>query len=141
MVEINPDNRLKPTVITSAFVEKDGKYLVTLCPRFRKWRVPGGKVEFDENVRDTLVREMKEELGVEVEIQESLGFGQDWEVHVKKGKCSRLILYFLCSIKSGEINVDPDEALDHRWVTLDEMKQLELEGALNDLFTNFEVEL
>ena len=64
------DNREKPTVIVSAFIEKDGKYLLTLDPKFGFWRVPGGRVEPNEKVEDTLVREMKEELNIEIKILE-----------------------------------------------------------------------
>lgn len=33
-----------------------------------RWEFPGGKVEPDEDLRSTLVRELKEELGIEVEV-------------------------------------------------------------------------
>ncbi len=58
------DKRDKPTLVTSAFVEKDGKFLLVYDPKFKFWRVPGGRVEFEEKVEDCLVREMEEELGI-----------------------------------------------------------------------------
>ena len=41
-----------------------------------KWEFPGGKVEDQEQIEDCLKREIKEELGVEIEILERLPANQ-----------------------------------------------------------------
>ena len=122
-------------VICSAFIEKDGKFLIVMCPRFKVWRVPGGRTEHGERLEDTLIREMKEETGLSFQNPRFIGFGQDQQFHVRDQKeTSRLIMFFHVKT-SQEPKLDPDEAEQHKWVTLDELKKIDnKEGALTDLF-------
>lgn len=66
----------KPVRVAAAVVEEDGK--VWLFQRggndsyTGKWEFPGGKQEVGEELTDTLRRELKEELDVEVEIGDVL---------------------------------------------------------------------
>ena len=57
-------------VVTAAIVEDHGRYFVT---RRQKgvhleglWEFPGGKIETGERPEETLIRELKEELGIGV---------------------------------------------------------------------------
>lgn len=122
-------------VICSAFIEKDNKFLIVMCPRFKVWRVPGGRTEHGEKLEETLIREMQEETGITFENPKFIGFGQDQQFHIKgQRETSRLIMFF--HVKTNEEpKLDPDEAEDFKWVTLDDLKKIEnKEGALTDLF-------
>ena len=125
----------RPEVICSAFIEKGGKFLLVFCPRFKVWRVPGGRVEFDETLEETVVREMGEEIGIRIKDPKFLGYGQDHQFHFrKKMETSRLLMFFHARIDE-EPKVDPDEAEDFKWVSFDEIKGIEKkEGAITDLF-------
>ena len=136
------DNREKPTVIVSAFIEKDGKYLLTLDPKFGFWRVPGGRVEPNEKVEDTLVREMKEELNIEIKILEFLGFGQDVVFHKILSKDrSRVLLFFKCKIKKGQPTpMQEREISEIKWLGIDEIKNhSDLEPGMLDFFKRFNI--
>lgn len=126
----------RPEVICSAFMEKDGRFLIFLCPRFKVWRVPGGRAEFHETLEQTLAREMKEETDIDIKDPVFLGYGQDNQYHVRgQRETSRLIMFFHVRTDS-EPKVDPGEAEQHRWVTLDELRGIkDKEGALTDLFS------
>jgi ADP-ribose pyrophosphatase YjhB (NUDIX family) len=122
-------------VVCSAFIEKNGKFLIVMCPRFKVWRVPGGRAEWGEKVEDTLIREMKEETGLTFKNPKFIGFGQDNQFHVKKQKeTSRLLMFF--HVKTNEEpNLDSDEAEDFKWVSIDELKKIKnKEGGLTNLF-------
>lgn len=61
----------KPTeVVVAVAFDKDGRFLMTSRPEGKVyagyWEFPGGKVEAGETLEEALVREMKEELGVQV---------------------------------------------------------------------------
>lgn len=124
-----------PIPVTSAFIEKNGKFLLVLDPKFGFWRVPGGRIEGGEKAANTLIREMKEEIGILVSRPRFLGFGQDIVYHWKlKRNVARLILYYHVKI-TQEPRLDPREARDHRWVTVAQMKRMKkMEGAMKDFF-------
>jgi len=124
----------KPIVGAAAFIKKSGKILLTYDPKFEFWRVPGGKIEYGERVEDTLKREMKEELSVDIFVDRFLGFGQDEVVIWKEEKICRVILYFECHIVSGEIKKS-DEVTDFNWLTIEEIKKYNnLEPAMMDYY-------
>lgn len=122
-------------VICSAFIEKDKKFLIVMCPRFKVWRVPGGRAEHGERLEEALIREMQEETGETFENPEFVGFGQDRQYHVRgQRETSRLIMFF--HVKTDKnIKVCFEESEQQKWVTLEELKKIDnKEGALTDLF-------
>ena len=57
-------------VVACALVDKDGRVLIARRPEGKAmaglWEFPGGKVEAGERPEETLIRELREELGIEV---------------------------------------------------------------------------
>jgi len=71
----------KPSGITvAALIENtEGEILMLSHKKHRDvWNLPGGKVENGEPPRNTLLREVKEELGVDIEIIELIGFREKY---------------------------------------------------------------
>jgi 8-oxo-dGTP diphosphatase len=63
--------------VTAALIQKNGKILLALRKAGKhmgpKWELPGGKVDPGEEPEQSLRRELKEELGIEVQIGQYLG--------------------------------------------------------------------
>ncbi len=63
------------------------------------WVFPGGQVETDESREEAMVRECKEELGVEVKVEELL-FERPFEL---EGEEKQMEYFYRCSIIGGEL--------------------------------------
>lgn len=59
-------------VVACALVDSDGRVLIAQRPEGKSlaglWEFPGGKIEPGETPEETLVRELREELGIETKI-------------------------------------------------------------------------
>lgn len=60
------------------------------------WSVAGGQIDFGESTEDAVKREVKEELGVDVEITRFIGYTNQI---LKESGVHWLVFHFLCKIK------------------------------------------
>lgn len=65
---------MKQLVVTAAVIERQGEILLAQrkpdTHQGLKWEFPGGKLEWGEDPRQGLCREIREELGIEIEVGE-----------------------------------------------------------------------
>jgi ADP-ribose pyrophosphatase YjhB (NUDIX family) len=62
---VTPDNKEGTlTIACGPVVFKDGKILLVMDTKDRKWKIPGGTMRDDESPRETVVRELAEETGL-----------------------------------------------------------------------------
>ncbi len=102
-------------VVTAAVIRRDGKVLLAQRPQNGLlgglWEFPGGKQEPGESLPDCLAREIREELGAEIEVGKAVGEFRHAYTHF------RITLHaFECRLIEGEPR--PVEAQDVRWVEL-----------------------
>ena len=95
-------------VSVSGLVSNDnGEILLINSPR-RGWEYPGGMVEPGETFQDALIREIKEEAGVDVEITGFIGLCKNVEKDVVN-------IDFSCRYLSGELTTS-SESSEVMWV-------------------------
>lgn len=87
--------------------EKD-EILLIKSP-WRGWEYPGGMVEPGESLREALVREIREEAGVEVAITGFIGVCKNVEKDVVN-------IDFVCKYVGGELTTS-NESAEVKWVT------------------------
>lgn len=105
------------------------------------WTTPGGAVEPYEVPADAIVREVKEETGLDVEPTRILGVygGPEFVVVYRGGDVtSYLMVYFECTVRGGEMEPDGDETHDVAFVAQGDLADLPtpdwLGGILADAF-------
>lgn len=109
------------------------------------WDLPGGKIEYGESPQETMHREIKEEIGLKVEIEKSVGV---WHFISKKSKTQVICHTFLCK-PFGKIKINlthnpaEEEIIDWQWLTLDEIlssKEIVIPESLTELLRDFQKE-
>lgn len=117
---------MKQLVVTAAIIEKDGQILLAQRTPERhmglKWEFPGGKLEWGEEPRAGLQREIREELGIGITV------GDVVEVvsHTYEDRHIVLIGY-RCQYASGELQ--KLDVHDLRWVRPEELMSYDLAPA------------
>ncbi|MDP2594074.1 MAG: NUDIX domain-containing protein [bacterium] len=134
-------------VVTTAIIEKDGKYLITRRSMQKKrfpgaWTVPGGHLEpadFMGYPKDTehywynvlekaLAREIQEEVGLTIE---NIRYVTSLATEHKDGNAS-IVISCLADYVSGEVKLQEEETDRAEWVSVEEAKGYELLDGIYD---------
>lgn len=104
---------MQPLIVTAAILRRNKDVLITRRPDGKPygamWEFPGGKLDNNESPEECLRREIREELGIRIEV------ASIFEVaHHRYAWGPVLILAYRCRFLEGEIrNI---EVAEHRWV-------------------------
>jgi ADP-ribose pyrophosphatase YjhB (NUDIX family) len=91
-------------------------------PLYGRWVVPGGTVELGEPLAEALVREMREETGLEVEPLELLTVFDRIERDGARVLYHYVIVDYLCRWCAGEARAASD-ALEVAWAVPEELER------------------
>jgi mutator protein MutT len=121
-------NPTAPVVGVGGVVIHQGRVLLIRRgkePLHGRWVVPGGTVELGEPLDQALVREMREETGLEVEPVELLTVFDRIQRDGERVVYHFVIVDYLCRWLSGEARAASD-ALDAAWARPDELERYDL---------------
>lgn len=111
---------MKEIKVVAAIIQKENKILATkrgYGEFINMWEFPGGKIEPGETKKQALVREIKEELNIEINVDKfAIAIEYQYPNFYLFMSC------FMCSIKEGSI-----ELLEHndgKWITKEELNTL-----------------
>jgi nucleoside triphosphatase len=118
-----------PEATVGALIVNDkGEILLVRSYKWgRKYIVPGGHIELGERSEAAIKREVKEEVGLEVEpvrlllIQEAI-YPTDYIKHEHY-----IFLDYLCRTHESKVELDGDEIQEHIWMLPKDALQLDLE--------------
>lgn len=110
------------TIVTAAIIEDNGKILISQrkpeTHKGLKWEFPGGKLEEDETPEECIVREIKEELGLEIETR-----GIFDVIYHKYSSKTVLLLVYKCKVKGGQARAI--DCNDFKWVDATDLEQFD----------------
>ncbi|MBL7494149.1 NUDIX domain-containing protein [Frankia sp. AgB1.9] len=104
--------------VTGIVADSDGRILLLrhrLWPEGRQWGLPTGYAKSGERFEDTIVREVREETGLDVAVSEM--------VHLKSGYKLRVEVAYAATFTGGELKVNALEILEARWFPPDQLPE------------------
>src|SRR3954453_419382 len=102
--------------VTGVIVDEKRRALLIQRRDNGRWEPPGGVLEIDETIEDGAAREVLEETGMKVEIEQLTGIYKNMKLGV-------VALVFRARAISGEPQTGP-ETRDTRWATAAEVADL-----------------
>ena len=116
-------------VVAAIIKNGEGKILITQRNLKKSqgglWEFPGGKIEKGETREEAIIREIKEELTIEINVESYLG-----EKIFEYPEKSINLIALNCRVKSGNIYLTEHE--EARWVEKEELNSFEFAPA--DIF-------
>lgn len=130
-----PEGLYHPAVTIYIVDREKKKILLTQRAACKKkpfmWEVPGGAcIGADIDFLDSCIREVKEEVGITLEREQLQRFtafeewGEDWCV---------LGYYTWVNADACDIVLQEEEVMDYKWVTTEELAQMDAEGKVLEL--------
>ena len=102
--------------VVAAMIQKGDQILIAKrCSPPKAWEFPGGKVEKGEGKAQALIREIKEELAVQIKVGQHIG-----QSDVLVGTTQIVMDLFACSLLEGEPQNLEHEAL--KWIKSTQLK-------------------
>lgn len=112
----------------SAVIIRDNMVLLQKRVDNDLWSLPGGKMEPGEDIEHTIIREVLEETGYNVNVSKLIGVYTDPKciIAYSDGEVrQQFSLCFKCDIVSGEIKVS-SESKEVRFFSLDDIENLSI---------------
>ena len=128
-----------PIVGAGAVIVEGGRLLIVkrgVEPGRGKWSIAGGAVDLGEKVREAVVREAKEECGLDIEIIEDRPMDAVDNISIdqeRRFKYHYVLLQFLARPKGGTLEPSSD-VLDAKWVPLEEVEEYDLTRSFRAFF-------
>ena len=119
---------MKKYNVVAAVIIKDGKILCTQRNVSKydyislKWEFPGGKIEDKESEEDALLREIKEELNLEIKIEKKI-----ITVQHQYPDFALTMHTFLCTSISNELILNEHTAF--KWLSKKDLEELDWAAA------------
>ena len=115
-------------------IEGDEVLLALVHDVFGYWTLSKGRIEENEDIKEGTIREIKEEMNLDIKLDEELGRNEYIASHPEKGKIKKKVVYFLAKTKDKDLKLEESGGLDDvRWFKLDELEGLKIYDDLKPL--------
>lgn len=130
---------------TCGIIKQDDMFLIMRVNKTNYYHIPGGHIEIGEDSKTGVIREIKEEIGCDVQEAKLFAIQENfWERNERE--CHGIEFYYIIkpSIKLPIKNYEriendkgEEKLLDFRWVTAQELKNVDLKPSnIKELIIN-----
>ena len=136
---MNQEFNNKPMIAVGVLVINKNKALIIKRgeePNKFLWSIPGGLVEIGEELEEAAIREVKEEIGIDVKIEQMIGVFNCINRNKNEIEYHYVIIDYVAKEFTGSIKTNK-EILDFKWVKFNELNKYELTNTTRDLFREF----
>lgn len=117
------NEKIQKTTI-KGIVLRDNKVLLVKDTK-GVWELPGEKIEFGENPKDTLKREFREELGWnDLKVDKVIDVW-DFCSNVNQVDYHFIVVVFACDSSETKIVID-EESVEYKWIPVSEINDLNM---------------
>jgi ADP-ribose pyrophosphatase YjhB (NUDIX family) len=99
-----------------AVINDDNQILLSKRGDFSTWALPGGRVDSGELIHESAIREVREETGLDVEIERPIG------LYFQQGR-KRMNILCRAKLVGGELLGKTDETLDNRFFSPEKLPE------------------
>ena len=118
-----PIQQLAGAVVYS--IEDGNIYFAFVHDVFGRWTLSKGKIEQGEDPKNGAVREIKEEMGIDITIEDELLKNEYVANHPELGKIRKQVIYFLARTERKDLTLGPSGGLDDaKWFKLQDIETL-----------------
>jgi 8-oxo-dGTP diphosphatase len=139
--KLGPSTRVKKTTVAAIISTIDGgveQILLTRrsVPPFKgKWCLPGGHIDKYETARDAIIREVKEETGLDITLQPFKYFDEI----IPKENIDSIVIVFIGTGK-GPVHLHKDEVSEIRWFPVSKCLSFDLAFKHNEIIETYQRE-
>ena len=134
-------------VSLKAILISGGEILILRFPKSNdkkwslKWQLPGGLLEMNEDIKQGLKRELKEEAGLEINVGKVFAISdfkyKDFTFRDKRKLNTRIVeIGFMCTSKNKKIRLS-SEHKNYKWIKKEDLGKLDFGPDSKDIIKEF----
>ncbi|MBX2866995.1 transcription antitermination factor NusB [Candidatus Kaiserbacteria bacterium] len=119
------DIERKVGAVVYAKDENGDVFLALVHDIFGHWTLSKGGIEENEDLKEGAQRKIKEEIGLDIEVESELGKNEYVASHPEKGKVRKQVTYFLAQSPYTDIELEQKGGLDDaKWFKITDILEL-----------------